>query len=183
MDPDAQDSLFLWENTTVHLWREKKDAPHFTEWFRGEVLSTMGCWKQGLPTPAEEPDQLAAFEGHGWSTTAWGHHSIGCRYICWCADASLAYILNMANAGEKSPQNFSFSHLPFWPSKSHWLHFSQRDNPLAFILTLCLILHFNKRGRSGSLGLTWEWFPQDPQKWDCSVMNVRSLFTHLPQRG
>ena len=29
----------------------------------------MGGWQQGLPTPAEEPERLAAFERLGWSTT------------------------------------------------------------------------------------------------------------------
>lgn len=66
------------------------------------------------------------------------------------SSASPAYTLRVATAGDKK----HLSHLPFCPSASHCLSFSQRENPSVLILILCLVLHFNRRGRPGSLGLT-----------------------------
>lgn len=160
MDPNARESLLLWENITVHLWREKKDPHHYKEWFRREVLSATGGWEQGLPTPPEEAEWLPAFL-KTWQEhqSEGGHHPAGCRSITDVLSCA-SPVLRAATAGDKT----HLSHLPFWPSASHWLSFSQRENPSVLILILCLVLHFNRKGRPGSLGFTWEQWPTVPRE-------------------
>lgn len=83
--------------------------------------------------------------------------------------ASPHYTLRVATAGDKE----HISHLPFWPSISHWLSFSQRQHPSVLNLILCLVLRFNKRGRPGSLGLTRE-------QWPTASREVRLLSDKCP---
>lgn len=166
MDPNAQESLLLWENITVHVWREKKDPHHFKECFRREVLSAIGGWEQGLPTPPEAPCFLKTWQEY---QSKGGHCPAGCKSIYWCSLLCLDGLdLEWPLQGTKS-----ISHLPFWPSTSHWLSFSQRENPSVLILILCLVLHFNRRGRLGSLGLTWE-------QWPTVSIEVRLLSDQCP---
>lgn len=165
----------------------KKDPYHFKEWLRAEVLSTTGGWKQGLPTPVEEPERPAALERLGWSTpvqlrapSPWTRvHLPMCSLVPRLPWVHCLLMLCVADAGQKKPAE----QIPLTSPSS-------QQNPIDLTSPKEIILQpwsslfaWSSVSMGGEDLALWgsheNSAPWHQQEWD----HVHRLFVDLPQHG